>query len=295
MNQREKISNKFSDAYLLALVEGNSVQDILAQFSKEFPELVPEFEANARSLDLMYSGLGLQSAPNENEIRAAYNKVSERVDSRIPAHTVPPVRAGFFGGLKSLFSASPMWAGASLGIGVAVIIAVLWQPWVIRESMKETAHNAQNTEPATPSESKEFAAQENKIPTGVTGMPEVQYRGKEIKQKLTAVQQKQQDSIDQAHMKMAEPKPLIAPHGLHAESDGSGAIKLSWDPAPGALSYIVELRGENDANFDPVTQIAQVRARITHLESGKTYYIRIIAANGERVGLPSEVKSIAIP
>jgi hypothetical protein len=293
MNQREKISNTFSDAYLLALLEGKNAQDILTQFSKEFSELAPEFEANAHSLDLLYGGFGSDGKPNENEIRTAYKKVSERLDSRIPAHIVPPVRAGFFSGLKTLFSASPMWAGATLGIGVAVIIAVLWQPWVIRESMKEAERNGENKEQITPSGSKEFAVKET--PTGVTGMPEVQYRGKKVNQKLTAVQQNQQDSIDQARMKMGEPKPLLAPNGLRAESDGSGAIKLSWDPAPSALSYIVELRGENDANFDPVTQIAQVRARITHLESRKKYYIRIIAASGERVSLPSEVKSIAIP
>jgi hypothetical protein len=297
MNQREKISNNFSDAYLLALLEERNGQDVLAKFSKEFPELAQEFEANARSLWLMYGGIGSVEKPSENEISTAYKKVSEKLDSKIPhsAHSVAPVSGGFFATLKSFFSTSPTWAGASLGIGVAVIIALLWQPWVIKESMRETAHHP-NVQPASPSKQFDNFAFDDQKSSDPSKMPEVQYRGKKEKQLLSTAQKKQQDSIDEARLKqMAEPKPLAAPNNLQAEPDGAGAIKLSWNPTPGALSYIVEIRAENDAHFDPVTQISQSRARITLLESGKTYYIRVIAASGERVGQPSDVKSISIP
>src|SRR5258706_9890332 len=98
MNQREKISNKFSDAYLLALLEERNVQDIIAQFSKEFPELAQEFETNARSLDLMYGGLGSQEKPSEKENKAAYKKESEKLHTKNPisGHDTAPVSGGFF-------------------------------------------------------------------------------------------------------------------------------------------------------------------------------------------------------
>src|SRR5437763_884901 len=125
MTQREKIANNFSDAYLLAMLEESDGQAILSKFSKDFPELTPEFEANARSLDLMYAGLGIDQ-PSEKEISAAYKNVSSRLAPQAKVGQAASLVRGesFFAQFKSLFSGSPMWAGASLGIGVAVIIAL---------------------------------------------------------------------------------------------------------------------------------------------------------------------------
>ena len=63
----------------------------------------------------------------------------------------------------------------------------------------------------------------------------------------------------------------------------------------GALSYIVEMKSANDARFEPVTQIGQTGTRVTSLESGHTYFVRVIAANGERKGPASDVTSIVVP
>src|SRR5690242_6949791 len=96
MNQKEKISNNFSDAYLLASLEGKPPEEILQHFSKEFPELAQEFIANAHSLDLMYGDIGAERY-SENEIGAAYKKVSEKLDSATTRHSiVSPIRQGGF-------------------------------------------------------------------------------------------------------------------------------------------------------------------------------------------------------
>jgi hypothetical protein len=64
---------------------------------------------------------------------------------------------------------------------------------------------------------------------------------------------------------------------------------------PDALSYIIEVKGANDANFVPVTQVSQTNLRVTLLKSGMTYFVRVTATSGERKGLPSDAKSIVVP
>ena len=293
MNQKEKISNNFSDAYLLAMLEGSDPQSVVAAFWKEFPELTSQFESNAHSLDLMYENLRSEAKPSEQEIATAYKKISERFAPAI-AHAKPSVEGGFFSQLKSFFSESPMWAGATLGMGVAVIIALLWQPWVIKESLKEAEQSTAKNEQPAPSKPQEFASSEDHTSSNPMAIPEVHYRGKHAKE-LTAAQKKQQDSIDEARLKkMASPQSLIAPRNLRIDASTPGSMLLQWDAVPDALSYIIEIRNANDANFEPVTQISQTRTKITNLESG-TYFVRVTAASGERKGPPSDVKSIVVP
>jgi hypothetical protein len=293
MTQREKILNSFSDSYLLAMLEGKDSDKVLSKFIHEFPELTSEFESNANSVKLLYGDIISGSKPSETEISAAYNKISKKLEPQ-GVHTAV-TGTGFFARFKTYFSHNPMWAGASLGIGAAVIIALLWQPWTIKESLETAHHNS--TEQEAPVEQKEFAVHENPVSSDPTKMPEVTYRGNAKKaEKLSPSQKRIQDSIDDARLQhMAEPKPLRAPKGLELEATSSGAITIIWNAAPDAVSYIVEIRSANDDTFDPVTQISGTRTRITHLESGKTYFVRVIAASGERVGPPSDVKSIVVP
>jgi hypothetical protein len=297
MNQREKIANSFSDEYLMAMLEGVDTSEVIRQFSKDFPEMVSEFEANANSLNLLYGDLATSSKPSANEISAAYKKISEKLEV-IPAKSIArEAKAGFFAELKTFFSASPMWTGASLGIGVAVLIALLWQPWVIKESLKETAHNgipSENMQKA-PSQQQDFSF-DDKTSKDPMKLPEVKYRGKTAKEVLTAAQKRMQDSIDAAHLRqMSAPKPLSPPANIQIEPLASGVIMVRWNASPDALSYIIEIKGENDDSYIPVTQISQMGARITSLVSGKTYFVRVIAASGERVGPASDAKSIVVP
>src|SRR3954462_11230913 len=117
MKQAEKISNTFSDAYLLAMLEGNDTGKVLEQFSKDFPELTSQFEENAASLGVMYADIRTSAMPSENEISAAYKKVSERLSPSEPARNFVTSKPGLFARISGFFSASPTWAGASLGIG----------------------------------------------------------------------------------------------------------------------------------------------------------------------------------
>lgn len=301
MKQAEKISNNFSDAYLLALLEGNDTEEVIRRYAKEFPELLSQINANADSLNLMYGNIRTEVWPSDNEIAKAYQKVSEKLQPAITVHTsAAKPRLNFFGEVRRFFSASPMWSGASLGVAAAVIIALLWQPWMIKHSDHGTAHNNEVTsEHNNPSGSQDIAGADQHsvdISNDPAKMPEVQYRGKNVKQTLNAAQKKTQDSIDAARLKqLATPKPLIAPAGLHVEPLVHGQVMITWKPVEGALSYIVEIKAANDDSYDPVTQISQTGARVTSLESGKTYFVRVIAVSGERKGPASDAKSIVVP
>jgi hypothetical protein len=292
MDQREKISNKFSDAYLLAMLEGKDGQEVISQFSKEFPELASRFESNVLSLNLLYKDIFPQPKPSDAEIAAAYRRVSERIEPQSVKASIPIAQPGFFEKLKAVFS-SPMWAGASLGIGAAVVIALLWQPWAIKES-HETAHNGKVEMPEqnAPEHQKEFALNEEH--PAVNGMPEVQYRGTKTKQLLSIAQRRQQDSLDEAKLKQLAPKPIEAPHGIAVEAIAPGQIMIRWNAVSDALSYIVEMKKEGEASFHPQTQLNQTGVRISMLESGKTYFIRVIATSGERMGPVSDTKSIVV-
>lgn len=299
MKQAEKISNNFSDAYLLALLEGNDAEEVLRRYAKEFPELVSQINANADSLNLMYGNLLSEVRPSDNEIASAYKKVSEKLQPAVTAHApAAKPRLNFFGEVRRFFSASPMWSGASLGITAAVIIALLWQPWMIKHSDHGTAENHEaTTEQNNISGSQDIAGADQHSPDADPAkMPEVQYRGKNVKQTLSAAQKKIQDSIDAARLKqLATPKPLTAPAGLYVEPLVHGQVMVTWKPVEGALSYIVEMKAANDDSYDPVTQISQTGARVTSLESGKTYFVRVIAVSGERKGPASDAKSIVVP
>lgn len=297
MNQRDKIANSFSDAYVTALLEGVNTSEVVLQFSKDYPEMTSEFEANANSLNLLYGDLAASTKPSANEISAAYKKVSERLGV-IPVRSVATqVKTGFLSELRTFFSASPMWTGASLGIGVAVLIALLWQPWVIKESLKETAQSGIQTEDpkntASPTQDYSSIDQTSKDPMK---LPEVPFRGKVNKDMLTKAQKRTQDSIDAARLKqISAPKPLSPPANLQIEPLAHGVIMVRWNASPDALSYIIEIKSANDDSYIPVTQISQTGARITSLISGKTYFVRVIAASGERVGPASDAKSIVVP
>ncbi|MFI5264974.1 MAG: fibronectin type III domain-containing protein [Candidatus Kapaibacterium sp.] len=295
MNQRDKISNSFSDAYLAAMLEGVDTAEVIRQFSKDFPELTLAFETNAKSLDLLYGDLRSAEMPSENEISAAYKKVSERFATAVAP--VVAVKPGLFAQIKAVFAASPTWAGSSLAIGAAVIIALLWQPWVIKESLKETAKN--NQTPAHVSEKPQAPpdlASNDQTANDPTKMPEAQYRGANQSQKMTATERRHQDSIDAVRLKqMTTPKALSAPTNLRIEAGAQGSVLVHWDAVPDALSYIVEVKGANDEKFQPVTQVSQTNLRVTLLQSGMTYFVRVTAASGERKGLPSDAKSIIVP
>jgi len=276
------------------MLEGRDTQEVVTEYSKEFPELASQFEANVASLNLMYANIRTEAKPSEKEISAAYQRLSEKIS---PAK--PVARIGYeprlFHRLKTLFSSSPTWAGASLGIGLAVIIALLWQPWVIKESLQETAKNQEKMQTTSP-EKQEFASNENPNSGDMTKMPEVQYRGKTTSQLLSSSQKKREDSIDAARVKaMLTPKALVAPRNIIIDSMSRGSIMIRWSPVEGALSYIVELKKENETDFHPVTQISQTAMKLTQLESGKKYTVRVTAASGERKGMPSDAKSIIVP
>jgi hypothetical protein len=295
MNQREKISNSFSDAYLSAMIEGVDTTEVIREFSKDFPELASAFKANAESLDLLYGDMRSMQMPPESEIASAYKKVSERFAPIIaPAMSAKP---GFLTQIANFFSASPTRMGASLAIGAAAIIALLWQPWLVKEPAKETAQSANpSTHVSEHHQTSKELALNDQSSSNQLDIPEAQWRGSKPNDNLTATQRKRQDSIDAAKIRqMTKPKSLAAPGNVQLLPGVPGSILVKWDTVPDALSYIVEIRSVNDANFEPVTPVSQTNLRVTKLESGKSYFVRVTATSGERKGLPSDAKSIVVP
>ncbi|MEP7235803.1 MAG: hypothetical protein ABI778_10970, partial [Ignavibacteriota bacterium] len=105
MNQREKISNNFSDAYLTAMLEGIDTSEVFREYSKDFPEMVSAFVADSRSLDILYGDMRTSEMPSDEVISAAYQKVSMRfAASPSVAPSASEVKDGLFAKIKTVFS-----------------------------------------------------------------------------------------------------------------------------------------------------------------------------------------------
>ena len=233
MIQAEKISNDFSDAYLLALVEGTDAEKVLDRYAKEFPELALQFKANAISLDLMHGDLRSLNTSDE-EITAAYKTISERIDpAPIVHHAASSSHRSIFAEVRSFFTGSPTRSGASLAIAATVVLALLWQPWNIKHSEHESAHNteapANHEEHSTAPEIASADEHHEDITNDPNKLPEVQYRGGK-KDDQTAAQKRTQDSLDAARLKaLAVPKTLIAPAELRLESSAPDSSLANLD------------------------------------------------------------------
>ena len=70
----------------------------------------------------------------------------------------------------------------------------------------------------------------------------------------------------------------LGAHGEGNNGDGSGSIKLRWNPVYGAKNYVVQ-QSMDGVNFEPVLYPTRASALVTKLVVGQFYWFRV-AANG---------------
>src|SRR5690242_15148419 len=94
MKESTHIANRFSDAYIIAMLEGSSGDDVIARYESSYPELEDTFRRNAKDLELLYGHLRKSQMPSDSEIARAYSTVR----SRIPVlATTEPAKAQVLG------------------------------------------------------------------------------------------------------------------------------------------------------------------------------------------------------
>jgi hypothetical protein len=293
MKESNNITNRFSDAYIVALLEGKSVEDVVFHYEQAYPELGETLRRNAKNLELLYGHIRMGELPSESEVAAAYGKL--KLLSRISPSSATPSEtffSRFSKSLSSVFQARPAVAGASLGIGLAVLLAVIWQPWKQIESQPSANNQKQIIAPSDitngPGEIAE-APGNTKTPLGEEGPI---FRGSEINKQDNG----QLDKKDRTRLsKMPVDISLTAPTGLKVIGASDSVVVVSWNAVKNALSYIVEIKRANEGEFKAVSQTNQTQARISGLPSSERMEIRVTAASGERKGEASAAKNITVP
>ncbi|MEI8134715.1 MAG: fibronectin type III domain-containing protein [bacterium] len=291
MEQKENIVKSFSDAYLLALLEERDSEAIVANFKAAYPELADTLDETAATLLSLHRGNGtkqnlasLTSDPQPPDLHQAHLSAAESSAESTP-----------FERLKSFFSESPTWSGASLGIGLAFVIAIFWQPWNIKESEHE---GAEQTEKIEHHESHEAAGEkksDGQVAVESSDFSEVIYKPRAFVLKLTPLEMRRDDTLDFTRIKgLDHPTRLSQPEHIISERIDNKTILIRWQPVEGALSYRLELSSTSGEEFYPLAQVRNSGIKISSLEPGKKYHLRIRAESGQRAGDFSEGVGIEV-
>ncbi len=301
MTQAEHIVHQFSDAFLVTILESGDTNEVIRLYTSKYPELSERFTADARDLELMYGYMRSSEMPSESDISSAYHTVQERFPKAVVAESAAraaKVRSGFFATIRDNFKMKPIFAGASLGIGMAVILALLWHPWATENPQGGTTAQNQNTNLGQNEKLTNDLAV-NTTPadqTNPTQNPTTTFRGTNGSQTMTSAEKHHQDSIDAVRMnQLASNNDLSAPKNLVLDELTKGAVLVRWSSSQNALGYIVEIKRANEDKFSSVSQTTQTRAHLQNLHSGEKVEIRIVPTSGERKGEASDAKSIIVP
>lgn len=295
MKESHNIANRFSDAYIVAMLENSNAEDVVRRYEARYPELGESFKRNAKDLELLYGYVRKSELPSDPEVAAAYAKLRERIAPIAPAATPAPAPGPTFGQkVRMFFQVRPAIAGASFGLGLAVLLALFWQPWM-QGTPQEITSNDQVT---TPSVGGESTPQSTITDTKKPGETPVASDGPTFRG-VDGVSQEDKALLDKKDRtrisKLAVDNSLSAPTGVKVIGAADSVIVVSWAPVKNALSYIVEVKRANEGQFKAVSQTSQTQARISGLPSSERMEIRIIATSGERKGEASAAKNITIP
>jgi hypothetical protein len=300
MTQAEHISNRFSDAYLVALMASANTETILSKFNADYPELGERFAADAHDLEMMYGYMREAEKPTETEITSAYKNVSARIPipviRRGAESNTERVRAPFWATIRDAYKMRPMFAGASLGIGMAVILALLWQPWQMQNPKGTVADKIKSQEQTTGTTDYAQGTTPSVDNTNPSQIQPPTFRGTQSGQTLTAAEKRTQDSLDAIRMKsLATKNTLSAPSNVKLEAQTHGSVLVQWSASPNAFGYIVEMKRANEDKFAAVSQTTQTRFQMQNLHSGETITVRIVPTSGEHKGTASDAKSVIVP
>jgi len=293
MKESTNITNRFSDAYILAMLEGSNVEEVVVRFESKYPELRESFKHNAKDLELLYGHIRKSELPSEAEIAQVYSKLRTRMALHTPEPAqLTPRSSRITDNIFSFFKARPTVAGMSLGIGLAVVLAVIWQPWTIQSPSPVAIQEQQVNTPPESNKAPNEIAEATRPSQNPFASQEPTFRGGE-----SVGQDKARfDKQDRTRLsKLLVDNSLTAPTGLKVIGASDSVIEIRWNAVKNALSYIVEVKRANEGEFKAVSQTSQTQARISGLPSTERMEIRIIAASGERKGEASAAKNITVP
>jgi hypothetical protein len=289
MKESTNIANRFADAYIIAMLDRTSPDDVIARYESAYPELSDLFRVNAKDLELLYGHIRKSDLPSEEKIAEVYHKL--RKEDLTPAVSVVPPKEAFASKVLSWFRVRPAVAGASFGLALAVLFAIIWQPWVPREETVPVASDEQqqvNPSVPTPAQTPEIA-EGPQTPSSPTEVGPTFRGGKD----------EQDKGLDKKDRKRLTSLPLdnslTAPTGVKIIAVADSVIIVRWNAVRNALSYIIEIKRANEGDFKAVSQTGQTQARISGLPSTERIELRVIATSGERKGEASAAKSITIP
>lgn len=295
MKESHNIANRFSDAYIVAMLENSNAEDVIRRYEAMYPELGESFKRNAKDLELLYGYVRKSELPSDPEVAAAYAKLRSRMAPLTHAATLAPApRLAFGQRVRMFFQIRPAIAGASFGLGLAVLLALFWQPWMQGTPQEISSNEPQVTTPTAgePSPQAPFTDATKSGETPVASDGPTFRGGKGASQEDKALL----DKKDRTRIsKLAVDNSLAAPTGVKVIGAADSVIVVSWAPVKNALSYIVEVKRANEGQFKAVSQTSQTKARISGLPSSERMEIRIIATSGERKGEASAAKNITIP
>lgn len=291
MKESTNIANRFSDAYIVAMIEGNNAAEVLGRYETAYPELTEVFRTNAKDLELLYGHIRKSELPSEEAIAKAYAKFRKLTTPALASEPKRSFASTFASAVTGFFTQRPALAGASFGLGLAVLLALFMQPWQQPASSVASGDKS----PAPQVEQKpvipEIAEGPKTTIDNPTSMPEPAFRGGQQEQDKGKL-----DKSDRSHLNMLSvDNSLLAPTGLKVIGVSDSVVVVHWNSVKNALSYIVEVKRANEGEFKAVSQTSQTQARISGLPSSERVELRVIAASGDRKGEASAAKSITIP
>lgn len=294
MKESLNISNRFSDAYIVAMLDGRNAEEVIRQFEASYPELAEVFRSNAKDLELLYGHIRKNELPSDTEIAKAYSRFKQEAPaaSIFPTPPVETFGKRFTKAVSSFFTARPILAGASLSAVLAVLLlAILYRPGNIPTDVttaeKEVVSSAPNADGSVP----EIAEAEKELKNPTDPLAPT-FRGEPgaSKQDKERLDKKDRERLS----KLQSDNSLAAPTGLKVTTNNDSVI-LTWNPVKNALSYIVEIKRANEDRFVAVSQTSQPQARLYDLPSSERLEIRVVAASGERKGEASAAKIVIVP
>ena len=288
MTQAQHIINRFSDAYLAAMLESTNPSEVLSAYQQMHTDLANELSQEAASLNVLYGSMANEPQPSPAEINKAYSRFA--LEPAVSYATATP-KVSLFSKVSSVFKSRTYSFSLATSMAAVLLAVFIWKPWSPSSSVVPSVAPiiSDHDNSATTANNQSSTTSQSNDPSSAL------YRGANEIDRSSASSKLQSQNDAKRLNKLVLTRALDAPAKIEVVPMTPGIVLVRWDAVDGALSYIVEIKNANDQDFHPVTQIARNKARITELTSGTSVSIRVTATSGERKGLPSDVKDIVVP
>ncbi len=285
MSQVKHILDRFSDAYIAAILQDKDTEEVRRSYEKVHPELLGDLKAQAESLEVLYGYMRSEIAPSDAEIAEAYKRFAKPEVVAAP-QTAPS--QSFLGRLGALFATPAFTYRFASAAAILVAALFVWRPWSSTPGTIPGQGQVISDLPSSSSSSSQSPASSSSTSidnTATTSSPT--FRGED------AHPGESTSATDAGRLKQLNAKETLGQSAFTTVQSKDGALLLEWQPVDGALFYIVELKKANEENFHPVMQSPRPKAKL-NLAAGETVSLRVIASSGKETGKPSQVKTITI-